>query len=63
VQKKNISAFVIDSSLAAAAETLASRSEFRVSGKAYDAFVAALDAPSKPKPRLEQLLNIPSVLE
>jgi uncharacterized protein (DUF1778 family) len=29
----------------------------------YDAFVAALDAPPKPRPRLEKLLTTPSILE
>ena len=37
--------------------------EFRLNTKHYDAFVAALDAPAKPRPRLEKLLMTPSVLE
>ncbi len=63
VERKTVSAFIVDKGLAAAAETLADRSEFRLSAKQYDAFIAALDAPSKPRPRLERLLKTASVLE
>ena len=63
VERKSVSAFVLDKGLAAAAETLADRSEFRLPAKQYDAFVAALDAPAKARPRLEKLLKTPSVLE
>jgi len=61
--RKSVSAFVLDKSLEAAAETLADRREFHLTAKQYDAFAAALDAPSKPRPRLEKLLTTPSVLE
>lgn len=63
VEEKTVSAFVLDKSLEAAAETLADRREFRLSAKQYDAFVAALDAPAKSRPRLERLFKTPSVLE
>jgi uncharacterized protein (DUF1778 family) len=63
VEDKTVSAFVLDKSLEAAAETLADRREFRLSAKQYDAFVAALDAPWKSRPRLETLLKTESVLE
>lgn len=63
VEHKTVSAFMVDNGLAAAAEMLAGRTEFRLSARQYDAFVAALDAPSKPGPRLERLLKTPSVLE
>jgi uncharacterized protein (DUF1778 family) len=62
VREQSISAFMLDSCMAAAAETLADRREFRIPAKAYDAFVAALDAPAKPKARLDKLLHAPSVL-
>jgi uncharacterized protein (DUF1778 family) len=62
-QHKSISAFLLDSGLAAAAEALADRREFRLNAKQYDAFVAALDAPSKPKLRLARLLKDASALE
>jgi uncharacterized protein (DUF1778 family) len=62
-QRKSISAFILDSGLTAAAEALADRREFKLNAQQYDAFVAALDAPSKPKPRLAKLLKTPSALE
>jgi uncharacterized protein (DUF1778 family) len=61
-QDKSLGAFILDSGLTAAAEALAERRELKLSAKKYDAFVAALDAPSKPKPRLAQLLKTPSDL-
>jgi uncharacterized protein (DUF1778 family) len=62
-ERKTVSAFVLEKSLAAAGETLADRREFRLPVKRYDAFVAALDAPAEARPRLGRLLNSPSVLE
>ena len=62
-QQMTVSAFVLESGLTAAAEALADRQEFRLGAKHYDAFVAALDAPPKPKARLDKLLKLPSVLE
>jgi len=63
VERKTVSAFIIDKGLVAAAETLADRTEFRLRANQYDAFVAALDAPAKPRPRLATLLTTPSVLD
>jgi uncharacterized protein (DUF1778 family) len=63
VENKTLSAFLLDKGLEAAAETLAERREFRLRARQYDAFVAALDAPVKPRPRLEALLTTPSVVE
>ncbi|MCU0895947.1 MAG: DUF1778 domain-containing protein [Burkholderiales bacterium] len=63
VRQQTISAFVLENGIAAAAETLAARQAFALSAKDYDAFVAALDAPTKPKPRLDALLGTPSALE
>ena len=63
VERKTVSAFVLDKVLVAAAETLADRREFRLTAKQYDAFVAALDAPVNARPRLERLLATPSVVE
>jgi len=62
-EEKSVSAFVLDKSLEAAAETLADRRSFVLSAKQYDAFVAALDAAPKSRPRLERLFAEPSVLE
>jgi uncharacterized protein (DUF1778 family) len=63
VEHKSLSAYLLDKGLTAAAETLAERTEFRLNAKQYDAFVTALDAPVKARPRLEKLLSTPSVLE
>ena len=63
VRRQSISAFMLDSGISAAEQTLADRREFRVPAKFYDAFVAALDAPVKPKSRLGKLFRDPSVLE
>ena len=63
VENKTLSAFLLDKGLAAAAETLAARTEFRLSARQFEAFAAALDAPAKPRPRLERLLTTPSVVE
>ena len=63
VERKTLSAFLLDKGLQAAAETLADRTEFRLSARQFQAFAAALDAPVKPRRRLEQLLATPSVLE
>ena len=62
-EEKTVSAFVLDKSLEAAAETLADRRSFVLSTKQYDAFIAALDTAPKPRPRLERLFAEPSVLE
>ena len=63
VENKTISSFVRDKGLEAAAETLADRREFRLDTKHYEAFLAALDAPAKPRPRLQKLLTTRSALE
>ena len=63
VERKTVSAFILDKGLAAAAETLTDRREFSLNARQYDAFVAALEAPAKPRPRLERLLKTPSALE
>jgi uncharacterized protein (DUF1778 family) len=63
VERKSLSAFLLDKGLEAAAETLAERAEFRLTAKQFDAFAAALDSPAKPRPRLEKLLTTASVLE
>lgn len=63
VERKTVSAFILDKGLEAAAETLADRREIHLNAKQYDAFVAALDSPTKPRPKLERLILTPSILE
>jgi uncharacterized protein (DUF1778 family) len=58
-QHKSLSAFLLDSALTAAGDALADRLEFRLNAKQHDSFVASLDVPSKPKPRLAKLLKTP----
>ncbi len=63
LRDKSVTQFVLDSGLAAAAETLAGRREFPLDEKQWKAFVAALDAPSRPKLRLAKLLKTKSIIE
>ena len=58
-----VSTFALESLAQAAAETLASRTEFAISPKAYAAFLTALEAPVRARPRLDRLLAEPSILE
>jgi uncharacterized protein (DUF1778 family) len=62
-QRKTVSAFLLDSGLAAAAEALVERRGFSLGTRDWNAFVKALDAPANPKPRLRALLSTPSALE
>jgi len=54
---KSVSEFLLESALTAAAETLADRRLFVLDKDQWNAFVAALDAPPQPRPRLERLLR------
>jgi uncharacterized protein (DUF1778 family) len=60
---KTVSEFLLDSALTQAAQVLADRRLFLLNDEQWDAFMAALDAPSEPMPRLERLLREPSVLD
>jgi uncharacterized protein (DUF1778 family) len=60
---KSVSDFLLDSALTAAAETLADRRLFVLDEKQWNAFMAALDAPPQPRPRLERLLLEPGVFD
>lgn len=57
IRSKTVSEFLLDSGLTAAAETLADRRLFFLDEAQWSAFLAALDTPYKPKPRLEALLT------
>jgi uncharacterized protein (DUF1778 family) len=46
VAKRSVTNFVLESALASAAETLADRQSFQLDPEHWQAFVAALDAPS-----------------
>jgi uncharacterized protein (DUF1778 family) len=60
---KTVTQFLIDSALTEAAEVLADRRVFFLDEEKWQEFMAALDAPPSPMPRLEKLLREPSVLE
>jgi uncharacterized protein (DUF1778 family) len=61
--KRSVSDFVLESALARAEETLPDRRYFGLDAAQWQAFMAALDAPSAPKPRLDQLLSEPSLFD
>lgn len=61
--RKTVSEFILDSALTQAAEVLADRRLFLLDDAQWTAFMAALDAPARPMPRLERLLNEPSILD
>ena len=60
---QTLSDFVLESALAWADSVLADRQVFQVNAaEQWRAFLAALDAPPKPRPRLARLLKKPSIL-
>jgi len=62
-QRRSVSEFVLESALARAAETLPDRQYFGLDAERWKTFMAALDAPPRPLPRLARLLNEPSPFE
>lgn len=60
---KTVSEFMLDCALTQASEVLADRRLFILNDEQWNAFMAALDAPTQPKPRLERLLKEPSILD
>ena len=56
---RSMSDFVMESALSRAEETLAERSIFALDAEKWAAFQAALDAPTRPLPRLGALLEEP----
>jgi uncharacterized protein (DUF1778 family) len=58
-----VTEFVLESAADRAQELLAEESHFVLSPDRWRAFVAALDRPARPKPRLDRLFAEPSVLE
>jgi uncharacterized protein (DUF1778 family) len=63
VSRRSVSEFVLESALARADETLADRRAFGLNAAQWKAFVAALDAPPRPLPRLERLLREPGFFD
>ena len=62
-KNKTVTEFMLDVALTEAAELLAEQRLFLLDNNQWVAFVAALDAPSKPRPRLEALLREPGVFD
>lgn len=61
--QRSVSEFVLESALARAEELLPDRHKFVLNDKQWKAFLAALDRPPQPMPRLKRLLSKPSVFE
>jgi uncharacterized protein (DUF1778 family) len=59
---KNVSEFLLDAGVTAAAQTLADRRHFVLDESQWQAFQEALDRPVQSKPRLKKLLSEPGVL-
>jgi|SRR5579885_2961568 len=60
---RTVSDFVLESALGRADDILPDRRRFFLNAEQWEKFLAALDAPPKPRPRLQRLLREPSVLE
>lgn len=60
---RSVSQFVLDSALARAEETLPDRQRFELSVEQWAAFMAALDTPPEQHPRLQRLLQEPSIFD
>lgn len=61
--RRSVSDFVLQSALDRADESLSARRQFGLDDEHWKAFLTALDAPPRPHPRLQRLLNEPSVFE
>lgn len=57
VSSRSVSDFVRESALARADETLADRRTFLLTKAKWSEFQAALDAPTRPLPRMQRLLT------
>jgi uncharacterized protein (DUF1778 family) len=61
--RRSMSDFVMESALSRAEETLAERRVFGLDAEKWAAFQAALDAPVRPLPRLQILLDEPGFFD
>ena len=60
---RSVSEFVLESALARADEALAGRRTFGLNATQWKAFMAALDTPPRPLPRMERLLKEPGFFD
>ena len=61
--RRSVSDFVLESALARADAELADRRTFYLNADQWKAFMAALDAPPRPLPRLKRLLDEPGFFD
>ena len=61
--RRSVSEFVLESALSRADEALADRRSFSLTAPQWKAFLAALDAPPRPLPRLKSLLREPGFFD
>jgi len=60
---ESLTDFIVRSACAEAEQMLAEQRRFSLTADQWNAFVAVLDRPAQPKPRLRRLFTEPSVLE
>jgi uncharacterized protein (DUF1778 family) len=60
-ERRSISEFVLDSALGRAEERLADRRTFLLDAEKWEAFVTALDAPTRDLPNMRKLLAEPGI--
>jgi uncharacterized protein (DUF1778 family) len=60
---ESLTEFILRSACAEAEQALADQRHFSLTSKQWNLFVAALDRPVQPRPRLQRLFAEPSVLE
>ena len=63
VTNRSLTAFVLESALSRADETLADRRTFVLSKAKWSEFQAALNAPIRPLPRMQRLLTKPGFFD
>lgn len=61
--RRSVSDFVLESALSRANEALADRRTFALNAEQWKAFMAALDAPPRPLPRLRKLFSEPGFFD
>ena len=62
-KNKTVTEFMLDVALTKAAELRANQRLFTFDDEQWQAFMVALDAPTRPRPRLEALLREPGVFD
>ena len=62
-KNKTVTEFMLDVALTEAAELRANQRLFTFNDEQWQAFTVALDAPTRPRPRLEALLREPGVFD